>query len=372
MPKTRAHFLDRLRVFLTILVIFHHCAITYGGSGNWFYREASFDPAVGSSFFLTMLCSIDQAFFMGMFFLIAGYFTPSAFEHKGAKAYLRERLVRLIVPLKFFGLLLGPVTVAIASTAKGGDLWTNLSRQYEHFRIVLGPLWFTWALMLFSIAYAGWRSFGGKHNSGVKPVPSSLHWLLAGLLVGSGALLIRQWIPTGSNVLGLQLGYFSSYIFLFVIGCASSRSRWLERINRNQALVWFAITLVAIPLLPIAAASAGAFQGKPVDFSGGWSLPSAAYSYWEPFVAWGVIAFLLWLFRTRFNKPNERWEKWSQAAYAAFVVHAPVLVGISVLFSDWSAPPLVKFLSIGSMATIASFTTGRGLLMLPGVKRVLG
>lgn len=30
--------LDRLKVMLTVLVVFHHAAITYGATGDWFYQ----------------------------------------------------------------------------------------------------------------------------------------------------------------------------------------------------------------------------------------------------------------------------------------------------------------------------------------------
>jgi glucan biosynthesis protein C len=36
MTTGRTFFIDRLRVVLTALVILHHTAITYGGSGGWF------------------------------------------------------------------------------------------------------------------------------------------------------------------------------------------------------------------------------------------------------------------------------------------------------------------------------------------------
>ncbi|MCY1373061.1 hypothetical protein D9M69_603110 [compost metagenome] len=63
---------------LTVLVISHHTAITYGGSGSWFYREVT-DSGRPSSFLLTLFCAVNQSFFMGMFFLLAGYFTPASF-----------------------------------------------------------------------------------------------------------------------------------------------------------------------------------------------------------------------------------------------------------------------------------------------------
>lgn len=115
----RTYFIDRLRVVLTALVVIHHTAITYGGSGGWFYREVS-DAGTPSSLLLTVLCAVNQAFFMGMFFLFAGYFTPAALQRKGARQFVQERLVRLGIPLLVFGFLLGPLAVALAEAPAPG------------------------------------------------------------------------------------------------------------------------------------------------------------------------------------------------------------------------------------------------------------
>jgi fucose 4-O-acetylase-like acetyltransferase len=104
--------LDALRAGLTLLVVLHHTAITYGGAGGWFYRELPSSEALSSQL-LTMLCAINQSYFMGLFFLIAGYFTPAAVERHGVAAFVRERLLRLGVPFLVFGILIGPATVAL-------------------------------------------------------------------------------------------------------------------------------------------------------------------------------------------------------------------------------------------------------------------
>lgn len=59
--------LDALRACLTLLVVFHHCAITYGALGGWYYHEVAAGPSVESAL-LTLFCAINQAFFMGLFF----------------------------------------------------------------------------------------------------------------------------------------------------------------------------------------------------------------------------------------------------------------------------------------------------------------
>lgn len=372
--NTRTDFIDRLRVVLTALVIAHHTAITYGGSGSWFYREVT-DEGQPSSLLLTLFCAVNQSFFMGMFFLLAGYFTPGSLRRKGTARFLMDRGVRLGVPLLVFGFVLGPLAVALGSTSQGHttlDRWSALLRSGT---FVMGPLWFAWALLLFACAWVLWsRATQGTArpvSRTEEPLPGWRAWLLSALLVGLAALAIRQWVPVGHNVMGLQLGYFASYIFLFFLGTRASASRWLERVSPEQARAWGVVSLVAIPLLPLGAALSGALEGKAVDFNGGLGGAAVLYAFWEPFVAWGIMAFLLVQFRQRFNAQSLRWKRWGEEAYGAFVVHAPVVVALSVLLAPWPAPPLLKFGLVAGLGTALSFLLARALRALPGVARVL-
>jgi integrase len=63
--------------------------------------------------------------------------------------------------------------------------------------------------------------FLGYRAEPICTVPSYGWWLLSALGVGAAALAIRQVVPTGVNVIGLQLGFFASYIFLFCLGIAA-------------------------------------------------------------------------------------------------------------------------------------------------------
>lgn len=370
----RTDFIDRLRVVLTALVIAHHTAISYGGSGSWFYREVT-DGGRPSSLLLTLFCAVNQSFFMGMFFLLAGHFTPGSLRRKGPARFLMDRGLRLGVPLLAFGFVLGPLAVALGSIPKGQtvlDTWAAMLRSSS---FVMGPLWFAWALLLFALVWVVWvrvvpaeaTCFAGVESA----MPSGRAWLLSALLVGGAALTIRQWVPVGQNVLGLQLGYFASYVFLFFLGCCASAGRWLERVAPEQARTWGVVSLVTIPLLPLGAALSGAMAGKSVNFNGGLSAASVLYAFWEPFVAWGITAVLLVRFRERFNAPSPRWKRWGEEAYGAFFVHAPVVVALSVLLAFWSAPPLLKFCLVALASTVLSFLAARALRVLPGVAHIL-
>jgi len=88
--------LDNLKVCLTLLVIFHHAGQAYGDGGDWAYQPsnpAEYMPWIWHFF------SVNAAFFMGLFFLISGYFVPTSFDRQGAKVFVQKKLIRLGIPL---------------------------------------------------------------------------------------------------------------------------------------------------------------------------------------------------------------------------------------------------------------------------------
>ena len=82
-------YIDRLRTVMTALVVVFHAAITYGGSGGWFYHEVKSSTSLPSTL-LTLFCGTNQAYFMGFFFLLAGYFTPASLERKGYTRFIGD------------------------------------------------------------------------------------------------------------------------------------------------------------------------------------------------------------------------------------------------------------------------------------------
>lgn len=67
----RILYLDNLRIFLTTLVVLHHVGQPYGPTGGfWPIANAQRAPVLGAFF------GVNVAFFMALFFFIAGYFQP--------------------------------------------------------------------------------------------------------------------------------------------------------------------------------------------------------------------------------------------------------------------------------------------------------
>lgn len=368
-------YIDRLRSVMTVFVLLHHTAITYGAPGGWYYNELRPSPRL-SSFLLTLFVATNQAYFMGFFFLLAGYFTPGSLERKGYTKFLGDRFLRLGLPLLAFIFVLNPLTAALLTAYEGKGFWSTFGYFWDHRIIGAGPLWFAQALLMFCLGYCAWRAgFGGPLGKSVRAagsVPTYAKWLLSAIVVGAASLAIRQFVPTGVNVIGLQLGYFAPYIFLFAIGIAAWRCDWLRQLTWRNARPWIITLLIAWPAMPVSILVAmRVFGPGKANFGGGYTWPAIMYAFWDPFVSWGLIAGWLLFARAYMNKPSQFWSWLNRRAYAVYVIHPPVVVGISLLLRPWIAPAILKFAVTGTLACAATWLIADPLVRAPGIRRVL-
>jgi Erythromycin esterase/Acyltransferase family len=97
----RLFFVDVLRVSIVVFVIVRHSAQAYGPTGGmWPVHDQA------QSDWFRPFYTVNSAFDLGLLFLLAGYFVPSSYERKGPGRFLRERWVRIGVPLVSFALLI--------------------------------------------------------------------------------------------------------------------------------------------------------------------------------------------------------------------------------------------------------------------------
>jgi len=364
----RTKFLDHIRLSLTALVIFHHSAIMFGATGDWYLKIPTMMAAQKLAF--SIFTTTNQTYFMGFFFLLAGYFSVASFNSKGPVSFMWGRLVRLGIPILVYGYVIGPMTLALAGVVDEKPFLANWMALMRAGVFEIGPLWFTWALLLFSFAYVVWRLFVPQAGNGTGYRPSHSHLLIAAVFTGVSAFAIRLWFPLDKHVWALQVGYFASYVVLFVGGCAFARSKWLVNIDADTARPWRIVSWVAFPLLFIYAIVAGVFKGAPFNPMGGLTLPSLAYAIWEPFVAWGIILSLLYRFGSS-DKPSAVWDKWSDCAYAAYILHPPVVVALGVSLANVHIYNIVRAVIAGSCAVVLTFLLARLVRKLPGASKIL-
>jgi glucans biosynthesis protein C len=369
LSQHRSDHLDRIRVVLTALVILHHTAIMFGADGGWYVRHAA-DSTLAKGL-LTVFCAVNQSFFMGAFFLLAGYFTPRSLESKGLWRFSKERFSRLGLPILVYGFLLGPLTIALVNAPTTADVPAHWANLIGRFTFNIGPLWFAYALLLFAALFVVVRQMLGQRSWALSlSALNHTNVLLLAVTWGVGAFLLRLWIPVGKEVALLQIGYFSSYVLLFAIGCAAAQHQLLEQVDGSLAKRWTWISVITIPTLFAYAAASGAFAGRHFAVQGGWTIPALVYAFWEPLVGIGIMLMLLW--RTRVAaKPWQFWRRLAPLAYGAFIVHPPIVVAIGIWVLQLHMSSLLKFVVTGILAVSASFLVASLLIRLPGARRVL-
>ncbi len=368
--KERNGGIDALRAAVTLLVVLHHTALTYGAIGGWYYREIAPSNSP-TGLLLILFCTSNQAWFMGLFFLLAGYYTPSAHRRHGTAGFIRERLLRLGIPLLFYVLILSPVTIALAQTAKGHSFVGVFTYVWTHGKLEPGPLWFVEALLIFSAVWLLWRTTRKAEAAVIIPFPSNVVLFAAAMLTGAAAFLLRLVWPVGVNVAFLQLGYFASYIVLFAAGCMGAELKWLDRIPENLRRRWLRIAWAAFPVLPLLVLFGRTVPWLHGPAEGGLNLQALTYAFWEPFVAWGVILGLLTLSQRRFASLTGVWHRLARRAFLIYIIHPPVLVGVALVWRDVAAPALVKFLVTGSLACTLCYAIAGIALRIPVVARIV-
>ena len=362
--------IDALRAAVTLLVVLHHTALTYGAIGGWYYREIA-PSGSPTGLLLILFCTANQAWFMGLFFLLAGYYTPPSHRRHGTAGFIRERLTRLGIPLVFYVLILSPLTIALAGTAKGRSFVNVFIYVWSHGRLEAGPLWFAEALLIFSAAWLLWRAMRKGDAAVKRPFPSDTALFAAAMLTGILAFLLRLVWPVGVNVAFLQLGYFASYIVLFAAGCIGAEQKWLDRIPENLRRRWLQIAWLAFPVFPIVVVLQNRVSWLHGPVEGGLNVQALVYAFWEPFVAWGVILGLLTLFERRFASLTGVWQRLARRAYPIYIIHPPVLVGVALVWRDVAAPALVKFLVTGSLVCALCYVIAGLVLRIPVVARIV-
>ena len=378
MSKPRLLFVDNLRTFAIILVFLVHIAITYGASGLWYYKEGQL-TGLQYYVFLAFTC-LCQAFFMGLLFLLAGYFTPASYDRKGLGQFVLDRLTRLWLPVGIFIFLINPfiqyalISAGVLPSPNGLPMTTQafLELFTNPFNgLGFGPLWFIEALFFFTLIYAGWR-LTLKNPSKTRLIPRNLTIALFAIALGAVSFLVRVWLPIGYvlNPFGFQLPFFPQYIAFFIVGVIAFRGNWLLTVPAKTGMFWLRIAAILLIVFLTVLAFAAA-TGNVYKFFGGFNLETAFYAFWEQAFAVSLTIGLIVWFREKLNFQNRFTKMLSDNSYAAYVLQAPIIIGLGLGLASINMPLALKFLVVAPIGVILCFLIAYLVRKIPKVNLVL-
>ena len=354
--------IDTIRVLLTFLVVIHHVAMVYGGAEGWYWSETGTQHT-----YLYIFNIINQSFFMGFFFLLVGYFSRSSLKRKGVNAFLKDRLIRLGIPLLVYFFVISPVTIALANSNPDVSLMDQTLNMIKAKEFEPGPLWFLFSLLIFSVVLSIIHCCWPKLIGSFKRMPSSYKIAVSLTCIAVFTFVVRLIMPVGQKFIWLQLGHFPMYILFFIVGVFSSEQRLLFSIEFHRVKIWLVVSVVLMILLPFA------LMHPPGtgSFEGGANINALFYAFWEPFVACGVIFGFLLVFNTSSYNSNSFFKFLSPLTYCLYIIHSPVVVFISVALRDWNADLLIKFFTNSCISIAVCIILSFLILKLPYVRRVL-
>ncbi|PVM80839.1 acyltransferase family protein [Caulobacter radicis] len=380
-----------LRAFVTLLVIFHHTAMTYHP-----YAPApkAFDaqPILWTAFPIVdpqrvgafgILTLVNDMFFMSLMFFISGLFVADGLRAKGAGGFLKSRALRLGVPFVVAAALLAPLAYYPAWLQSGGapsvaafaEAWTRLPFWPA------GPAWFLWVLLAFGAIVAGAYAVApglldrlARLGEGAERKPARFFWGL--VLVSTLAYLplsmttpFGHWTMIGPfTVQTARIGHYLVYFLAGIAVGAAGVGSGLTDPDGKLARRWWAWQLA--PILPIVGGVATlilAFSPNPpprpfLDVFGGVMFTLACTT-----LSFAALATFL-----RFARRTGPVGASLQAnAYGMYLLHYVFTSWLawSLLPQDWSG--LAKATAVFVGATALSWLSTMALRRMPLLGRIL-
>jgi hypothetical protein len=379
--KTRIYYIDKLRLWLTILVIIHHCffIVMFGWSPYYRPRQIYTANVLVSYLFL----SANQAYFMGLFFFLAGLVFGPSLKRKGMKVFVKDRFIRLIVPALVYTFVLSPLLYWFADatwygpqrgySVSAGDVWAYFyqnfnSTQFSH-------MWFTVTLFAFSLIaicilclVKSWREFACSSQQTMKPLTRmQMFWLqtrfatilfILNCAVRLGMPHGHIWIPIFAN-----LGFVFQYSVAFVAGILANSYKFLDQINKKYLATSLATSIACYFFFEVAQ-----ILGPFLGFYGFVILTS----FFEQFFAVFWSFTLLVYFKEYQNAPPSNFTaRLIAAAYSAYILHAWIVVPLTVALAYTNLYPLVVFLILAIPSVLLSMLLALLVKSIPGSHLIL-
>jgi peptidoglycan/LPS O-acetylase OafA/YrhL len=381
-PAVRLNYLDTLRAILICAVIALHTAIAYGAAGDWTYIDPAKSEIAG--IVLTLVTATVQAFSLGLYFFVSGYFTPRSYDRKGVWVFWKDRLLRLGLPMLVYTFMLSRITQYVAGRARGEitiGFW-DFSRLTFLKDADEGPTWFIFALLLFLVGYTLWRlvtrSLPPEKLVWTKKlnVPGKKEILAFGLVVG--VLMFLVGLKTTINetvelfgIFNLMTIFFVQYILFFIAGTLACRNDWLVRFNGKDLRFWSWLTLGLFLMMPIMF-GVGMVTGASLDaFVGGPYWQSAVFMLWIGLFSVSISMMLILWLRDR-KGPQSRVASFAGPnSYPVYLIHPLILVPVSVAMTPVALPPLLKYVIVLPVVLVLSFLIAEGLRRIPGLRAIL-
>jgi peptidoglycan/LPS O-acetylase OafA/YrhL len=380
----RFHALDALRALAMLLGIYLHGALSFMVGlprGVWpvqdIHRHNGFD----------VMFLYIHTFRMPLFFMLAGFFGRMVYQRIGGKDFLRQRFVRLGIPLVVGLAVFLPIMHVLY--LQGATLFGPPPREivFEGLRMnhpptfsnrgpLLFHLWFIYTLLLVCLLATGARVLAGRvlSSATLGRVDGAMRWLVGS--VWGVPVLALITLPVLSLMHSLTIDTPTTFIpeprvllfygLFFGFGWLLQRQpallSGLERRAGRQVLL---VSALLFPLLLGVAGRWAQTQGQ-----GPFVLKLLGFSI-HSLITWALVLGFTGLALRHLNRPSPVMRYLADGAYWMYLAHLPLLAWLQLLFARLDMPALVKFLIVCHLAVLLLLPAYEYLVRYTIIGRVL-
>jgi glucan biosynthesis protein C len=340
----RRNDLDWIRVLATFLVILYHCSMFFNPF-PWHVKNNELN-----STYIYAYTLLVGNWMMPIFFAVSGISAFYALRKRSASSFLKERLLRIGLPLLFGVFILTPPQVYMERVSHKqftGSLWQFLPHYFNGVYLEIGGqgnfaffglhLWFLFVLLIFS--FIAMPLFVRKRGASLqKPfdVPKLMLLLLPLLIIGT--------VLNGIANLGGWGLFF--YLAIFLYGYFAFSDLNFIVFVRKTGMWTGAISLISTVI----------FMGWSLGFGipQNGTIPSLLFSLLRVVNVWFSLFYIFYLADRYLRGSNRFLQYTSEASMPLYVIHQPVIVSLGFLIYtlDWSVSLKLFFLVLTACLVI--------------------
>ncbi|MFD7409428.1 acyltransferase [Streptomyces sp. NPDC059866] len=394
LPERRPE-LDAIRMLVVIGLVFFHSALVFAADDDYYVKNAETTEAI------MIIAGFGVVWAMPLLFLISGLGTWHSLRRRGTGGFAKERLLRLGVPLAFATLALNPLPQWLRLRSADPDHhesylgflpdFYDVHLEPEEFPFLLqgehfetGHLWFVVLLLAFSLMLAPlhrWLPRERVRRIGDRVAQATLRRRGVVLLPALAFAAICAFAGMEEDYAGWHRW---SYLLFFVAGFALAADDRFRTVMRRDAgpASWLGVLLfaaagpgVALSDEPFTEMTPLATVSRALFGAAGWCLVVAIPGLLDRWRQQPRKAQQQLQPRTVPNPvPTTRRRLYGYLAAAVlplYILHQPIVVAVAYFVVGWSAPILVEYVVLVTIALALTLVAYELLVRRTRVTRFL-
>ncbi|CAM3933758.1 acyltransferase family protein [Mesobacillus thioparans] len=334
----RHHYLDWIKVLAIFIVFLYHCSMFFN-SFDWHIKNNTINHT-----YIEFFSLLVGNWIMPIFFVISGMSAYYALKRRNSKSFMKERFLRLGLPLLLGIFVLSPPQVFIERITNNqfvGSFIQYFPHYFDGLYLEIGGtgnfaffghhLWYLLMLLVFSGITLPF--FQKTRMNARRKEFNLLHYLFLPIPLSIAALTVNSIVNLGSWGI---IYYLLLYIFGFYFFSRESLRRFVRNIGILAGVLSILFTAIYLSWVM--------FYGFPMTAGVSWGV----FMIVRVLLVWNTIFLILYLGDQFLNKSNRALSYASEASMPFYVLHQPIIILIGYLIYNLAWPVPVKLIILVS------------------------